>query len=88
LYTINPYCVIKIGSSTCKTRTCDGGSYRPVWKDSLDYKLDGDSEMNFKVFSSDDYAGDELLSDTVILLDDMMKMDTREGTFDLVKEGK
>jgi hypothetical protein len=43
--------------------------------------------MNFKVFSSDDYAGDELLSDTVILLDEIMKMETREGRFDLVKEG-
>ena len=50
LYGLNPYCVIKIGHSTCKTRACDGGGYKPFWKDSLDFRLQGDSEVNFKVF--------------------------------------
>ena len=85
---LNPYCIIKLGKSTCKTRCCDNGGYAPVWKDTLDFKVDGDTQMWFKVFSSDNYAGDELLSENVIMLDDILKSVKGEKSFGLEKYGK
>ena len=63
---MDPYCLVKTGTNSNKTRVHEGAGMQPVWNDSFKYKIRdiNTDKIKLQVFDEETIKSDDLVGGT------------------------
>ena len=68
---MDPYCQIKFGGQTHRTRTHKRGGKVPKWEELFQFDIQGERELSFACYDEEKYKKDDFIGEGVYSLEDV-----------------
>jgi hypothetical protein len=80
----DPYCVLRVGEQSDRTKTCRDGGTRPRWNERLNFTLQGhETAVNVEVWNANSMRSDSYIGAALVSLQDVFANGTQDATVPL-----